>query len=650
MKKIGLTIFIICCMMSLSFVYVGADIVEANYEEEAAILNSMGLLKGVNGGYQLDRAPSRLESAVMLIRLLGKEKEALEKNYPHPFTDVPEWAGAYVGYMYEKKLTTGVGSNRFGADNLTDYNVYITFVLRALGYDDKIGDFSWNNALEKAQEILLINDDEISKEKGFLRCHMVHISYNALKIKLKDTDETLLDKLIREGVIEKSEAKDVIPDELKKEKVKMTKLVFKDYNKGIHNIKIDISTLPEEFKAFSKIHVLGLDKPIDDMDAYFTLNSDIQKANRQRALIYNKQEGSYVTVYSGYTLITLFDETNNPIGYGGFADFVKEGEIEVEFKPYKEVYINLNKIEQGIEIDSKGNLIIDIDKIPAAIKSLNTLGLSSASEEEYKSEEKLISAVNSGRNNLLNLDGKSINILETKGSHLKKKYLLVCFYADEENWYYKSFLADDLDKKITDHHVLNRIKEAKKGLTIISPDQESLVVFVDKNKLPEVEFARIYGNSGIDGNGRFIAVYEMLNSKSKPESIDARGIRSSNNMDKVTNVVLLYDKDMNIIYYHIVTKEDVVESRKLFKDAHIEIEPINYKNRISSNDFTVTRLIEGFEDTGFSYDGGTTSTVTNDKGQLIELIIGPFLFEKDGVEYIIEPKLDFIKIKNIIFE
>lgn len=652
MKRIGIITFIICCIISLSFTNVAAETEEAKYEEEAKILNSMGLLKGGNEGFQLERAPSRLESAVMLIRLLGKEKEAIENKYPHPFTDVPEWASPYIGYMYEKKLTAGIGSNKFGADILTDHNTFVTFVLRALGYDDKLGDFSWNDALKKAQEISLIDDDEISKDKVFLRGHMVHISYNALKTRLKDLEETLLDKLIREGVIEKSEASEVMANEIIEEKVQMTKIVFSNYKiDGFpeHNMKIDISTLPEELKYFSKFHLMGLGGPIDNIDAYFTLNSDIQKANRQRAICYNINKGNVVSAYDGYTLIILFDENNNPIGYGGFAGFIKEGEVEVEFKPYKEIHINLKKIEHGIEIDSEGNIIIHTDELPAAIKGIKTLGLSSATEEEYKNENKLIDAVNRGRNSSIHFDGKNINIVEINGSHLLNKYLLVCFYADEENWYYKSFPADDLVKKITDHQALNSIKETKEGLKVFAGNERGLTVLVDKNKLPGAEYGKISGYSNSDGNGKFIAVYEMFNGKSKPVLIDSNGIQSGNNVLS-TNLVLLYDKDMKIIYYHIITKEEVEQSRKFFKEAHIEIEPVENKVRITALDFNVTRLVKGVRDTGFNYSGGSSSSISNNKGQIIGFIISSFLFEEDGVEYIIEPKLDFIKIKKITFK
>jgi hypothetical protein len=71
----------------------------------------------------------------MLIRAMGKESEALGGSWSHPFTDVDSWADKYVGYGYEKGLTKGVSATQFGTGN-ADSDMYLTFMLRALGYDD----------------------------------------------------------------------------------------------------------------------------------------------------------------------------------------------------------------------------------------------------------------------------------------------------------------------------------------------------------------------------------------------------------------------------------------------------------------------------------------------------------------------------------
>ena len=54
----------------------------------------------------------------MLTRLLGAEKTALAGNWKHPFTDVPQWADKYVGWLYQNGLTKGVSA---GCGQLSGY-------------------------------------------------------------------------------------------------------------------------------------------------------------------------------------------------------------------------------------------------------------------------------------------------------------------------------------------------------------------------------------------------------------------------------------------------------------------------------------------------------------------------------------------------
>ena len=80
----------------------------------------------------------------MLIRLLGKDAEANGGSWKHPFTDVPGWANEEVGYAYEKGLTKGSSATEFGTGTASA-QMYLTFVLRALGYSDAAGgQFTWD--------------------------------------------------------------------------------------------------------------------------------------------------------------------------------------------------------------------------------------------------------------------------------------------------------------------------------------------------------------------------------------------------------------------------------------------------------------------------------------------------------------------------
>lgn len=175
-----------------------ADKDYTNYEK-AIDLKMLGLFMGNEAGFDLGRAPTRIEGACMLVRLLGKNEEANSLKLRHPFTDVPGWAANQIGYLYQNGLTTGIGNNLFGSNQLLSVQQYVTFILRSLGYDDKKGDFKFNDALDKATLTGLLTKAEASaveSKNPFLRDDLVGISYSALKVKLKGTALTLLDKLV----------------------------------------------------------------------------------------------------------------------------------------------------------------------------------------------------------------------------------------------------------------------------------------------------------------------------------------------------------------------------------------------------------------------------------------------------------------------
>ena len=61
----------------------------------------------------------------MLVRLLGKEEEALAGNWDLPFTDVSKTSAAYpyIGYAYANGLTNGTSATTFeeDADELSSF-------------------------------------------------------------------------------------------------------------------------------------------------------------------------------------------------------------------------------------------------------------------------------------------------------------------------------------------------------------------------------------------------------------------------------------------------------------------------------------------------------------------------------------------------
>ena len=207
--KIRTITLLFACVFVFSFLLsqnISSDSTIIKNEKNAERLSHLGLFAGGSSGFELDRRPTRAEAAAMLVRMIGKEDEAATGYYSHPFSDVPPWADHYVGYLYENGLTSGISAKLFGSNQFISVDQYVTFVLRALGYSDAKGDFKSRDSLIKARQIELLTNDEIAyySSKGeFLRDDIIGITINALATFMKDSDQSLLDKLIyEEGVVD----------------------------------------------------------------------------------------------------------------------------------------------------------------------------------------------------------------------------------------------------------------------------------------------------------------------------------------------------------------------------------------------------------------------------------------------------------------
>lgn len=169
------------------------------YENQANALESLGLFKGTDYGFELNRPASRIESLIMLIRLLGEEEQALSYSGTHSFTDVADWATNYVAYAYDKGYTKGVTTTIFGSDTYVKDKDYYTFVLRALGFEDGT-DFEWSTAYKTALEKAIIPMN-FGEKDVFYRDDTALVSYNALDIQINNSDKKLYENLIEKNVI-----------------------------------------------------------------------------------------------------------------------------------------------------------------------------------------------------------------------------------------------------------------------------------------------------------------------------------------------------------------------------------------------------------------------------------------------------------------
>lgn len=176
----------------------------ADYPAMASSLKTLGLFRGSDTaygeGFDLEKVPTRMEALIMLIRLLGEEKEALSCTASFPFTDIPDWAEPYAAYGYSKGYTNGVGPTEFGTWMSASAEMYTEFLLRALRYSST-AQTDISTAPERAQAAGVLTAGEVSalRAQTFLRADVVYLSYYALETNVSG-GTALSDTLVARGV------------------------------------------------------------------------------------------------------------------------------------------------------------------------------------------------------------------------------------------------------------------------------------------------------------------------------------------------------------------------------------------------------------------------------------------------------------------
>lgn len=176
-------------------------------EAQAQMLCDLGLFRGTDQGFELEKPMTRAEAAVMLTRLLGAEDEALAGTPTHPFYDVPAWANPYVGWLYENGLTKGVSATQYGARQNVTCGQYCIFLSRAAS--EGASDEAWGGTLDQAAI-------HACDEAGFVRGDAVSISANALDWSYWQDDYgiSVAQHLIDRGAFTKEQFKDAAWDVL----------------------------------------------------------------------------------------------------------------------------------------------------------------------------------------------------------------------------------------------------------------------------------------------------------------------------------------------------------------------------------------------------------------------------------------------------
>jgi len=190
----------------------------AFYGTDLHIVERMGMLIGEGDGITeeyIKKVPTRVQAAIMVLRLNGVDAEAAAFTETDNFADAAQesWAMPYLAYLkaHPEFGLIGTGDNMFEPTAQIDEQAYAKILLTALGYEYNI-DFTWDETLAFAK------DKGIAKAESstFTVKDLAIMTASALNLSCKD-GTSYLTKLVleRDGVVDEGVYGTELPEELK---------------------------------------------------------------------------------------------------------------------------------------------------------------------------------------------------------------------------------------------------------------------------------------------------------------------------------------------------------------------------------------------------------------------------------------------------
>lgn len=202
---------ILALAMLVSLALVPASAATSAQQQAAEALHDAGLFNGTgsdadgNPIFALDKDATRAEALTMLVRLIGMEDTARagyeSGEYAHPFTDVADWFAPYAAYAYTTEIAKGVSATKFGSATAATATQYLTFVLRALKYEDG-KDFEWDKAWEKTDELGITYGNFSRVRNTILRGDMAVVSLAALLKSPVGAEVSLISLLVSQEAVD----------------------------------------------------------------------------------------------------------------------------------------------------------------------------------------------------------------------------------------------------------------------------------------------------------------------------------------------------------------------------------------------------------------------------------------------------------------
>jgi hypothetical protein len=183
-------------------------------QEKAQLLNTLKMISGTNGEFNLSNQVRRSEAAAFIVNLLGKGAHVTANKAQYSlttYTDVPstQWYALYIGFCSQNGYVIDSSTEFKPLDFITEKE-FLKLVMLAMEYRENI-DFTADTIYDKARELGLITLNEyinFSTEgvsKIPTRGNVVDVLYAALSLNTR-TGYKMAQKLIDEKVVSRIEA------------------------------------------------------------------------------------------------------------------------------------------------------------------------------------------------------------------------------------------------------------------------------------------------------------------------------------------------------------------------------------------------------------------------------------------------------------
>lgn len=318
LKKLLAVIVSVCVLATFALPAFAA---ETTTLTDAQISEKLGAVKGdtsqgVTEEY-LAKGTTRLQAAIIYLRMLNLEEEALAFESEDNFADAADvaWAGGRAILAYLKANPElgwqGVSETTFEPNGAASAQMMYKVALEALGYKQGT-DFEWADVFTFAEDKGLGKAADLAELTNNDMCTIV---VEMLGIKVKDGDVTLVEKLVADGVIDEADAIEVgliaaTPDELEIESVTATNLIQAVVT---YNQKVDKDTAADKdnykFATADKIEIENASLAEDGVSVVLTFKKAVGQQKDAKLTVNNVKSAEGVKIEKTTTEVSFLDSS-----------------------------------------------------------------------------------------------------------------------------------------------------------------------------------------------------------------------------------------------------------------------------------------------------------------------------------------------------